>query len=191
MADARPLPVTLKIECGWWNSKVADARPLPVTLKIECGWWNSKYTSCTTNYINIPTTTSHSFSCDASQHPEWIPNKCIVLYVVWAIAERVAWPDISIPNTINRMCILVEIVASYLIEKTISDSTNPSAKPSDSSVLDVTDFFVMWHHWPNTWDCVQCLPVSHVRKSLSNWINWGSTKNLIPKGKLFLTLTPF
>ena len=190
MVDARPLPVTLKIECGWWNSKVADERPLPVTLKIECGWWNSKYTSCTTNYIYIPTTTRHSFSCDASQPPEWIPNSCIVLYVVWAIAERVAWPDISIPNTINRICILVEIVASHLIEKTISDSTNPSANPSDSSVLDVTDFFVMWHHWPNTWDCVRCLPVSHVRNSLSNWISWGSTTNLIPKGKLFLTLTP-
>ena len=191
VADARPLPVTLKIGCGWWNSKVADARSLPVILKIECGRWNSKYTSCTANYIYIPNTTRHSFSCDASKHPEWIPNKCIVHYVVWALAERVTWPDISIPNTINRVCIFVEIVASHLIEKTILDSTKPSANPSGSSVRGVTDFFVMWPHWANTWNCVRCLSVPHVRNSLLNWINWGSTNYLIPKGKLILTPTPF
>ena len=191
VADARPLPVTLRIECGWWNSKVAHARPLPVTLKIECGWWNSKCTSCADTYIYISTTTRHSFSCDASQHPEWIPNKCIAHYAVYSLVITETWPDMSIPNAINRMCILVEIVASHLIEKTIWDSTNPSANLSSSSVWDVTEFFVMWPHCANTWDCVRCLHVPHVRNSLLTWISWGSTIYLIPKGKLFLILSPF
>ena len=67
----------------------------------------------------------------------------------------------SIPNTINRMCIPVETVASHLIETSIWDSTKTSANASVSSVRNVTEFFVVWPHWANIWDCVWCLYMPH------------------------------
>ena len=108
------------LECDWWHainrSTINTAPPHPeVQLPVPSTRWTSAST--------------------------WFPSMC-VLYAISVLREKIIWIGIWMPST-SRMVWNMNalIVEKHLIARTTWNSTNPSAKPFDSSVPDAIVFY--------------------------------------------------